>query len=63
MLFTRTGSLCLSLSPLDTHAWEGGTECVQIVVVKWKDKGATLKCMEGLGTYPLNLSWECVDKW
>jgi len=36
--------------------WEGGVECMQSVAVKWKANGATLKNMEGPGTYPTALS-------
>ena len=35
-------------------AREGGAECVQNVVMKWKDKGATLKNVESPATHPLN---------
>ena len=34
--------------------WEGGIECVQNMVMKWKDKSAILKDMEGPATHPLN---------
>jgi hypothetical protein len=48
---------------------EGGTECVQNVAMKWKEKGATLKSMEGPAAHPLNRDsseaemTECVNKW
>ena len=48
---------------------EGGAECVRKVAVKWKEKGATLKGIEGPAIHPLNRDsserevTECVDKW
>ena len=34
--------------------WEGGTECAENMLMKWKDKGTTLKDVEGPATHPLN---------
>ena len=47
--------------------WEGGLECVQNVMVKWKDEGTMLKDMEDPITHPANWNssenemTECVD--
>ena len=48
---------------------EGGAECVQNGVLKWKEKGATLKNMESSANHPLNRGRseremaECVNEW
>ena len=49
--------------------WEGGIECVQDMVMKWKAEGAILKDVEGPVTHPVNWNssesetTECVDEW
>jgi hypothetical protein len=48
---------------------EVGGKCGQNIAMKWKEKGATLKSMEGPAAHPLNRNSpeaemaECVDKW
>ena len=48
---------------------EGGTECVEYITMKWKDKDAIFKDMEGPATHPLNRDGsetemaEGVDEW